>query len=201
MTTSESPTQAAPRPARKRRPYRRTEIQQAALKLFQERGFAETSMEDIGSAVGLAGPSIYRHFTSKAEILETALGEQGADFWAQLEASMSSASSPDQRLREAVRGSVNWWFEHTVITAVALQLRQHMTEEQRQLAEREDRRLMAAWVELVVGARPDVDRAEAKLLVRGGLAMALGMALTRTSLSRQRSAETAERAMLAALLA
>jgi AcrR family transcriptional regulator len=201
MTMSESRAQATPRRARKRRPYRRTEIQQAALRLFHERGFAETSMEDIGSAVGLAGPSIYRHFASKAEILETALSEQSVDFWTQLEQVLTSDDRPEQRLREAVQSAVDWWFEHPLITAVAIQLRGYLGEEEQQAAEREDRRLMTAWVNILVAARPELDRPEAKLLVRGALDLVLAMALTRTSLSRQRAAEASRRAMLAALLA
>jgi AcrR family transcriptional regulator len=201
MTTSESRAEVTPRRARKRRPYRRSEIQQAALRLFYERGFAETSMEDIGNAVGLAGPSIYRHFTSKAEILETALSEQGADFWAQLERVLNSSGAPETRLRQAVHGAVDWWFEHPLITAVAIQLRGHLGEKEQEAAEREDRRLMSAWVNILVAARPELDRPEAKLLVRGALDLVLAMALTRTSLSRQRAAEATRRAMLAALLA
>lgn len=201
MTTSSQPrVTAGPRPARKRRPYRRTEIQQAALKLFHERGFAETSMEDIGNAVGLAGPSLYRHFTSKAEILQTALSEQSADFWTQFER-VFDTESPKERLREAVRTAVDWWFEHTLITAVSIQLRAHLSGEDRTAADREDRRLMTAWVDLLTAARPDIERPEAKLLVRGALDLVLAMALGRTSLSRQRAAEASRRAMLAALLA
>jgi hypothetical protein len=60
---------------------------------------------------------------------------------------------------------------------------------------------MTAWVDLLMAARPDIERPEAKLLVRGALDLVLAMALSRTSLRRQRAAETSRRAMLAALLA
>lgn len=201
MTTSEADVPGEARQARKRRPYRRTEIQQAALRLFHERGFAETSMEDIGAAVGLAGPSIYRHFSSKAEILATSIGEQTADFWTKFEQALAKADGADQRLTEAVRVNVEWFFEHPLITSVSIQLRSYLSEEEQQSASREDRKLMTTWVDTVVAARPDLDRPEAKLLVRGALDLVLAMALTRTSLSRQRSVETTRRAMLAVLLA
>ena len=43
-----------------------------AIELFHERGYAGVSLDDIGAAVGMAGPSVYYHFRSKSELLVTA---------------------------------------------------------------------------------------------------------------------------------
>lgn len=48
---------------------RRDEILDAAATLFQQRGFANVGVDDIGEAVGITGPSVYRHFPSKQAIL------------------------------------------------------------------------------------------------------------------------------------
>lgn len=40
-----------------------------AARLFAERGFRGTSVEDIGAACGVSGPAVYKHFSSKDEIL------------------------------------------------------------------------------------------------------------------------------------
>lgn len=40
-----------------------------AARLFAERGFRGTSVEDIGSACGVSGPAVYKHFVNKDEIL------------------------------------------------------------------------------------------------------------------------------------
>ena len=42
----------------------------AALALFAERGFTETTMREIGEAAGIRAQSLYTHFNSKACILE-----------------------------------------------------------------------------------------------------------------------------------
>jgi AcrR family transcriptional regulator len=55
---------------------RGTEILHAAARLFRERGFDAVGVDDIGRAVGLTGPAIYRHFSSKDELLAT-LFDQG----------------------------------------------------------------------------------------------------------------------------
>ncbi|HEV2633629.1 MAG TPA: helix-turn-helix domain-containing protein [Actinocrinis sp.] len=48
---------------------RRAEILTAAAAHFARRGFRGTSLEDIGSAVGMSGPGIYRHFPGKEALL------------------------------------------------------------------------------------------------------------------------------------
>ena len=48
---------------------RRAEIEQAALRLFLERGFAATSVREIASEVGVTVPTLYYHFGSKDGIL------------------------------------------------------------------------------------------------------------------------------------
>src|SRR5580692_3061243 len=48
---------------------RREEIMSAAAALFAQRGFHGVSIDDIGSAVGMSGPGIYRHFASKEAVL------------------------------------------------------------------------------------------------------------------------------------
>lgn len=54
------------------------EILNAAAILFRERGYAAVGVDEIGGAVGVTGPAIYRHFTGKDEILAT-LFEEGMD--------------------------------------------------------------------------------------------------------------------------
>ena len=52
---------------------RRDEILDAAATLFAERGYHGVSIDDIGSAVGMSGPGIYRHFAGKEDVLSQML--------------------------------------------------------------------------------------------------------------------------------
>jgi AcrR family transcriptional regulator len=52
---------------------RREEIMNAAAVLFARRGFHGVSIDDIGSAAGMSGPGIYRHFPSKEAVLSQML--------------------------------------------------------------------------------------------------------------------------------
>ncbi len=67
-------TPAAPAGERQaRRESRRAEILAAAAGLFAERGFHGVSIDDLGAAVGLSGPAIYRHFPGKEAVLSEML--------------------------------------------------------------------------------------------------------------------------------
>jgi AcrR family transcriptional regulator len=48
---------------------RRAELMAAAARLFAERGFGAVSTADLGDAVGMSGPALYRHFASKEALL------------------------------------------------------------------------------------------------------------------------------------
>jgi AcrR family transcriptional regulator len=52
---------------------RREEILTAAASLFAQRGFHGVSIDDIGSAAGMSGPGIYRHFPGKEAVLSQML--------------------------------------------------------------------------------------------------------------------------------
>ncbi|ADG79907.1 Transcriptional regulator, TetR family OS=Tsukamurella paurometabola (strain ATCC 8368 / DSM/ CCUG 35730 / CIP 100753 / JCM 10117 / KCTC 9821 / NBRC 16120/ NCIMB 702349 / NCTC 13040) OX=521096 GN=Tpau_3322 PE=4 SV=1 [Tsukamurella paurometabola] len=54
---------------------RRRELLAAAARLMAERGFAGVRLEDIGSAAGVSGPAMYRHFAGKQDVLAALLVE------------------------------------------------------------------------------------------------------------------------------
>ncbi|HET7735778.1 MAG TPA: helix-turn-helix domain-containing protein, partial [Nocardioidaceae bacterium] len=57
-------------PTSTRRPANRRElVLDAASHLFARRGFHGVSVADIGEAVGVTAPALYRHFANKDAIL------------------------------------------------------------------------------------------------------------------------------------
>lgn len=50
--------------------YKRERILEEAVKLFYERGFSGTTLDDIATELGVTKPFIYTHFRSKVELLE-----------------------------------------------------------------------------------------------------------------------------------
>jgi AcrR family transcriptional regulator len=48
---------------------RQAALLREAARLFAEHGFNGVSLEDLGTAVGVSGPAIYRHFANKQAVL------------------------------------------------------------------------------------------------------------------------------------
>jgi AcrR family transcriptional regulator len=49
----------------------RADILSTAKRLFSQSGYDRVTIDDLGAALGVTGPSLYRHFGSKLEILVT----------------------------------------------------------------------------------------------------------------------------------
>ncbi|WP_053848865.1 TetR/AcrR family transcriptional regulator [Streptomyces sp. NRRL B-24085] len=59
-------------------PSRREQILKEAARLFAERGFHGVGVDEIGAAVGISGPGLYRHFAGKdAMLAELLVGISG----------------------------------------------------------------------------------------------------------------------------
>src|SRR6478752_4221144 len=75
-TAAHTDVGAAATPAPTRGSARIEQIARAAAILFQELGYQNVSIDQIGAAVGLTGPAVYRHFKGKHGILVHALRSQ-----------------------------------------------------------------------------------------------------------------------------
>ena len=60
---------------------RRQALLDAAATQFAERGFTRVSLEDLGAAVGVSGPAVYRHFDGKQAVLGALLVGVSEGLW------------------------------------------------------------------------------------------------------------------------
>jgi AcrR family transcriptional regulator len=75
---------------------RKEQILAAAARLFWDRGYHEVTLDEIGAAAGIAGPSVYSHFAGKTELLRTIterIGEQLRKDLADSEAAVAAGSA------------------------------------------------------------------------------------------------------------
>jgi TetR/AcrR family transcriptional regulator, cholesterol catabolism regulator len=77
---------------------RRQEVLDCAVKLFAERGFDGTSINDIAAMTTLKKPSLYHYFPSKQSILAAVLEDGMADLWPVAQAA-AQISDPAERIR------------------------------------------------------------------------------------------------------
>src|ERR1700735_2433376 len=81
---------------------RRSALLHAAADLFAARGFERVSLEDLGAAVGISGPAVYRHFASKQSVLAALLIDVSRDLLAGGDAVVNSSTAAETKLRELI---------------------------------------------------------------------------------------------------
>ena len=95
---------ALPPPTRRRarrKHARPTEIVDAALRLFAERGFAATKLEDVATAAGIGKGTIYLYFPTKEELFRAVVRQAVLP---NLEAAAALAADPERSAADILRG-------------------------------------------------------------------------------------------------
>ena len=119
-----------------------------ATELFAEKGFAAAGVDEIGSAVGIAGPSIYGHFSSKQHLLVATM-QRGADLLlSETQRVLETPSTPRAKLGALVDSYVSLLNRDRFIIRVLLSEMNQLPDEEREVARRQQRQYIATWVEL-----------------------------------------------------
>jgi AcrR family transcriptional regulator len=133
----------------------------AAVAVFNERGYEATSMEDVAGRLGVTKSAIYHHVAGKGELLRLALDRAlDALFAVTIEPGATTGPAID-RLEHVVRGSVRVLAAELPFVTLLLRLRGN-TDVERDALERR-RRFDRIVTDLVRAAeeqgdvRPDVD--------------------------------------------
>jgi AcrR family transcriptional regulator len=160
------------RPARRGRPgYDLESLLAVAVKLFNERGYDGTSMEDLSRKLGITKSAIYHHVRSKEDLLRLAV-DRALDglFDVAAEAQAAPGRAID-RLELLVRGSVEVLTDRLAFVTLLLRVRGNTKAERAALTRR--REFDGIVTELVKQAeaegdvRPDVDPAVTSRLLFG----------------------------------
>lgn len=87
-------------------------ILEEALKLFSEKGIKETTVRDIARAVGITEGAIYRHFSSKDEIVHELFGLYSERLYNALKEAMERADTFENKFKGAVEAFLNFAFKN-----------------------------------------------------------------------------------------
>ncbi|MCU1684406.1 MAG: TetR family transcriptional regulator [Amycolatopsis sp.] len=159
-------------PAKRGRPgYDLETLLLVAVKLFNERGYDGTSMEDLSRKLGITKSAIYHHVPSKQELLRLAVDRAlGGLFGVAREAEATEGRAVD-RLEHLVRGSIAVLVEQLPFVTLLLRVRGNTKVERAALSRR--REFDTIVTELVKQAeaegdlRPDIDPAVTARLLFG----------------------------------
>ena len=157
---------------------RREALLAVAVRLFADRGYPSVSLDDIGAAAGIAGPSVYNHFASKIEMLEAALTRGNEALWLGLHSALAGARDPDDALARLAIDYSRFATANPHLISILVSETIHLPDERRKVFGRVQRDYLEEWVALVRAAQPDPGPATdaAVAAVRAALALANSLA-------------------------
>lgn len=141
---------------------RREQILAAAAELFARHGFHGVGIDDIGAAVGISGPALYRHFRSKDAMLGemlTSISERLLDGGLNR---VAASGDPAHALRELIRWHVDFALDDPALITVQIRNLANLTDPDRRRVRALQRRYVEVWVETIRKTSPEVDEPTAR---------------------------------------
>jgi AcrR family transcriptional regulator len=93
----------------------RDTVLEVAAKLFAQRGFGGTNLQDIADSLGISRPALYYYFKSKEDILASLVEEVTVFSGHQATELASKADfNPSETLRQMVFNHAKWLLEHSL---------------------------------------------------------------------------------------
>lgn len=155
---------------------RREALLAVAARLFAERGYPSVGLDDIGAAAGIAGPSVYNHFTTKTDVLAAALNRGNEALWLGLHHVLAAADTPTEALDGLTRHYTDFAFANRDIVSILIAQVIHLQEDRRAMFRRTQRDYVNEWAVLLRGARPELDDADAAVLARAAISLVNSLA-------------------------
>lgn len=151
---------------RKKSTSRKAELLEIAAKVFAEQGYRETGIESILKQAGLTGPALYRHFSSKQEILDTiclASMQHG------LKEALAIQSEPDlsaeEKLRKLLKVRLDYLFGPTGHAHIlSISQRAHLSDTARERILAMQREFRVSCGALLKAIRPKVNDSEINVI-------------------------------------
>lgn len=152
-----------------RDPERRERILDAAAALIAQHGYLGVNLTDIGSAAGIVGSGIYRHFSSKSAILVEMFDRVVDPLIVDAENALRSSDDPRTALTSLVEGQVRFTLAERRLCQVYLQESRNVPEQDLRRLRWKQRHYVDLWQDVLAEVRPDLGPAQAKVHVHAAI--------------------------------
>lgn len=141
-----------------------------AARLFAERGFAGVSLEDLGGAVGISGPAVYRHVSGKQALLGALLVRVSEDLHRGGIAVAESTEAGLDRMRALIRFHVDFALGNADVIRVQDRDISHLSPDDLAEVRRLQRAYIGVWITTLAPLRTASDE-ELRLRVQAGFGL------------------------------
>lgn len=150
---------------------RREQILKEAARLFAERGFHGVGVDEIGAAVGISGPGLYRHFAGKdAMLAELLVGISGQLLTGARRRVAAADGGPAERNPEAVldaliEGHIDFALDDRPLITLHDRELDRLRDSDRKLVRQLQRQYVELWVDIVREVYPGLAEPAARSAV------------------------------------
>ena len=149
---------------------RRSKLLAAAERQIAERGYHAVRLEDIGSAAGVSGPAIYRHFPNKEALLVELLVGVSTRLLAGARAVVAKANSPDEALARLVDFHLDFALGESDVIRIQDRDLAHLPERAKRQVRKAQRQYVEIWVDLL-RRRDGTSEADARLMAHAAFGL------------------------------
>ncbi|MFH8368797.1 TetR/AcrR family transcriptional regulator [Streptomyces sp. NPDC018031] len=150
-------------------PTRRDQILREAARLFAERGFHGVGVDEIGAAVGISGPGLYRHFAGKdamlAELLVGISGRLLTGGKRRVADAAAEGLPPAAVLDSLVEGHIDFALDDRPLITLHDRELDRLRDSDRKLVRQLQRQYVELWVEVVRKVYPGLAESPARAAV------------------------------------
>lgn len=179
---------------------RREQLLEAAAHLFADHGFHAVGIDDIGAAAGISGPGVYRHFPSKAALLEALCDRAMTRMLEGARGIPEAHDDPHAALEALVDLHVAFAVEERALIGVWVREARALSDDVRRSLRRRMKAYEQPWHAVLSQLREDLEPAEVAVVAGSTLAMLNGTAFTVVAVDAERLSVLLRRMALAALL-
>lgn len=134
---------------------RQTALLKEAARLFAARGFSGVSLEELGAAVGVSGPAVYRHFANKQALLGAILVSVSERLLSGGRAVVESGEPPLEQLRALIEFHVAFALADADVIRVQDRDLASLADEDRHAVRRLQREYVELWIGVLAAVHPD----------------------------------------------
>lgn len=168
---------------------RREQLLTDAARLFRARGYVSVTLEEIGKAAEILGPSIYHHFPSKSDILVTLVNRLHDWLSRAILEALGSSDDPAEQQRALINEYIELAIRFPDLISVGLTEMLYLPEDDGPRLRRIRADLFAEWIDITMRARPGLDKVEATLRVYAAVALVDDLVRTRQLRDEQLSSD------------
>jgi AcrR family transcriptional regulator len=142
---------------------RRRRLLRDGARLIAERGFPGVRLEDLGAAVGISGPAVYRHFPNKEALLAELLLDISERLLAGGRGIVERVTDPAKALTKLVDLQLDFAFSEPELIRIHDRDLASLPPEPLHQVRQQQRRYVEVWVGVLCAASPGLAASDARV--------------------------------------